>query len=366
MSHAQQRESAVQSSQYHATGPRGLDGWDGREPCPSGRNSKHIIGTSPAIQHVMRAVSLVAPTDASVLILGESGTGKELIAETIHQQSARRHETMSCVNCAAIPRELFESEFFGHVKGAFTGALKERVGRFEAADGGTLFLDEIAEIPLELQSKLLRVLQEGELERVGGESVRRVDVRIVAATNRDLASEVRVGRFREDLYYRLNVFPIVIPVLRERREDIPTLAAYFVRHFSRKLKRSEPALRARDIEWLQSQSWSGNVRELQNVIERALILSCGDDLALGDARGTFDDIRPPIHGSRANAILTEPERKQRERQDIIAALEQANGKIYGPRGAAEILGVKPTTLGSRIKTLGIQKSGLNQMLSSVG
>lgn len=314
----------------------------------------------------MHAVSLVAPTDASVLILGDSGTGKELIAETIHHQSARRTKPMGRVNCAAIARELFESEFFGHVRGAFTGALRERVGRFEAANGGTLFLDEIAEIPLELQSKLLRVLQEGELERVGGERVRRVNVRVVAATNRDLASDVRAGRFREDLYYRLNVFPIVIPPLRERREDIPALAAYFVQHFSRKLKRSEPALRAGDIESLQSHPWPGNVRELQNVIERALILSRGDDLALGHALGTSGCARPLIDLSPPSAILTEKQRKQRERQDIISALAQANGKLYGPHGAAGILGVKPTTLSSRMKTLGIQKPGSNQVLASAG
>jgi PAS domain S-box-containing protein len=242
------------------------------------QNHAGIVGKSHAIQQVLHQVELVAPTDASVLIGGDSGTGKELIACAIHDQSNRRERPLIRVNCAAIPRELFESEFFGHVKGAFTGALKDRTGRFELADGGTIFLDEVGEIPLELQSKLLRVLQEGQFERVGEERTRTVDVRIVAATNRDLKADVDAKRFREDLFFRLNVFPVEVVPLQERIDDVPLLAAHFITLISRRLNRPEPHLTQANLKQLQAYDWPGNIRELQNVIERALIVSKGNRL----------------------------------------------------------------------------------------
>src|SRR6516162_7801946 len=245
-----------------------------------------IVGSSPALRKVLEQIDLVAGTNANVLILGESGTGKELVARAIHDRSPRRDRPLVKVNCASIPKELFESEFFGHAKGAFTGALRDRIGRFQLADGGTIFLDEVGEIPLDLQSKLLRVLQEREFERVGEETSRRVDVRIIAATNRDLEAESRAGRFREDLYYRLGVFPIQVPRLRDRAADIGPLAAYFVRHFSEQLNLPPRRLTRGDVETLKRYDWPGNIRELQNVIERAMIRSRGRRLEfeLGEAK----------------------------------------------------------------------------------
>ena len=242
------------------------------------KNFAGIVGQSHAIQQVMQQIELVAATDASVLISGESGTGKELIASAIHEQSERHGHPWIRVNCAAIPRELFESEFFGHVKGAFTGALKDRTGRFSLANGGTIFLDEVGEIPLELQSKLLRVLQEGQFERVGEEKTSNVDVRIVAASNRELKADIEANRFREDLYFRLNVFPIEAAPLRNRRDDIPLLATHFITLICRRMNRQEPRLTQANLKQLQSYSWPGNIRELQNVIERAIILSKGNRL----------------------------------------------------------------------------------------
>ncbi|MCW5705065.1 MAG: sigma 54-interacting transcriptional regulator, partial [Bradyrhizobium sp.] len=310
---------------------------------------------SEAIQKTLRQVKLVAPTAAAVLITGESGTGKELIARAIHEDSQRRDRPLIRVNCAAIPRELFESEFFGHVKGAFTGALRDRIGRFELADGGTLFLDEVGEIPLELQGKLLRVLQEGNFERVGEERTRTVDVRLIAATNRDLKQEVQRGRFREDLYFRLNVFPIESVPLRERREDIPLLAQHFLMR-----ERAEPKSGLRlsegDVRRLSRYGWPGNVRELQNVIERAVILAQngrlridlpdapGPNLAPGDGRQSSDE-RP--------TVMTSAELRDLERSNIIAALAACNGKVFGASGAAAMLDIKPTTLASRMKALGL-------------
>jgi transcriptional regulator with GAF, ATPase, and Fis domain len=319
-----------------------------------------IVGTSQAIQRVLKQTELVSPTDANVLILGESGTGKELIASAIHQQSDRRHGPLIRVNCGAIPRDLFESEFFGHVKGAFSGALKDRPGRFEMADGGTLFLDEIGELPLDLQCKLLRVLQEGQFERLGDDRVRNVDVRIIAATNRNLETEVRAKRFRQDLYYRLNVVPIRVPALRERVEDIPQLITHFVGRCSQKLNRRVPSPSPADMLALQNYQWPGNIRELQNIVERAVIFSAQDqlhfDLPEQDQTNVFaEDARVPEQHSTTNAITTERERKQQERGNIVAALEKSNGKIYGPQGAAALLGTKPTTLAYRIKVLGIKK-----------
>ena len=322
-------------------------------------NHRGIIGTSAAIQSVLRQVELVAPTDATVLVTGESGTGKELIARAIHEASKRPDRPLIRVNCAAIPRELFESEFFGHVKGAFTGALRDRIGRFELADGGTLFLDEVGEIPLELQGKLLRVLQEGQFERVGEERTRHVDVRVIAATNRDLKSEVRKGRFREDLYFRLNVVPIESVPLRERRADIPLLAAHFLRGTGRKLKTEGLRLSEGDMRRLADYDWPGNVRELENMIERAAILARDGRLRIE----LPDSARPPSAGpavadTAAPTLLTDADRRDRDRANITAALQSCGGRIFGPGGAAALLGVKPTTLASRIKVLGIGKTAL--------
>jgi PAS domain S-box-containing protein len=319
-------------------------------------NHDQIVGRSQAIRRVIQQIELVAPTDAAVLITGESGTGKELIARAIHESSQRRERPLIRVNCAAIPRDLFESEFFGHVKGSFTGAVRDRAGRFELADGGTLLLDEVGEIPIELQGKLLRILQEGEFERVGGDRTHTVDVRIIAATNRNLPNEVAAGRFREDLYFRLNVFPIRSVALRERIEDVPLLASHFLAQAARRFGRDDLRLTQADAQRLQGYDWPGNVRELENVIERAVIISRGDHLQLDLPSG----LRPPPSAEpprdREPVIITESERRERDRIAIEQALKAAGGKVFGPGGAAEILGVKPTTLASRIKRLGIARN----------
>jgi formate hydrogenlyase transcriptional activator len=318
-------------------------------------NPRGIIGRSEAIQKTLRQVKLVAPTTAAVMISGESGTGKELIARAIHEASHRRDRPLIRVNCAAIPRELFESEFFGHVRGAFTGAVRDRIGRFELADGGTLFLDEVGEIPLELQGKLLRVLQEGNFERVGEERTRTVDVRLIAATNRDLKQEVQRGRFREDLYFRLNVFPVESVPLRERREDIPLLAQHFLMGESKELK-SDLKLSEGDARRLSRYDWPGNVRELQNVIERAAILAQNGRLRidLPEASGAPASTGPGRPKADARpVVMTSSEMRDHERANIFAALQACAGKIFGPGGAAELLDIKPTTLASRIKVLGI-------------
>ncbi|PTL81660.1 sigma 54-interacting transcriptional regulator [Vitiosangium sp. GDMCC 1.1324] len=319
-----------------------------------------IIGRSAPLQRVFQQLEPVAATNASVLILGESGVGKELVARALHERGPRRGRPLIRVNCASIPRELFESEFFGHVKGAFTGALKDRAGRFQLADGGTLFLDEVGEIPLELQGKLLRVLQEGTFERVGEDETRRVDVRVIAATNRDLEREVHEGRFRRDLYYRLSVFPIEVPPLRERTEDIPLLAAHFVRMASARLGRPAPALGAAQLEALQRYDWPGNVRELENVIERAVILSRGAetlrlDLALPEQARRSHASSTRTERQPTPTVVTDTELRRRERENLQAALEAAGGRVYGPGGAASLLGLPPTTLASRMKALGIPK-----------
>jgi len=326
-----------------------------REDAKGALGGGDIVGTSPALSKVLAQVDLVAPADATVLVLGESGSGKELVAHRVHERSRRAAGPFIRVNCAAIPRDLFEIEFFGHAKGAFTGAVKDRVGRFEAADGGTIFLDEIGEIPLELQGKLLRVLQEGELERVGEARSRRVDVRVVAATNRHLARDVAAGRFREDLYFRLSVFPIVVPPLRDRPADVAPLAEHFLRGACARLGR--PALRfsARDLRALERYPWPGNVRELASVVERAAIL--GRD---GRPRIELDPAapRPASSGPPSpdeEVIIPAAEWRRRERANVAAALRRAGGRIYGPGGAAELLGVPPTTLVSRVKALGLGK-----------
>lgn len=317
-------------------------------------NFREIVGQSAPILKIIKQIDVVAPTDASVLINGESGTGKELIARAIHQASRRSAHPLIRVNCAAIPTELFESEFFGHIRGAFTGAVRDRVGRFELADGGTLFLDEIGEIPLELQSKLLRVLQEGQFERVGEERTRKVDVRIIAATNRDLRQEVGAKHFREDLYFRLNVFPIHSPALRERPLDIAPLAAHFLKQTGKRLNMPGRRLRNSDIERLQAYSWPGNIRELQNVIERGLITSTGADLNfdLPDEPKALDPAMSPA--ALSDGFLTEAQMRDLERNNMNAALKAANGKLFGKGGAAELLGIKPTTLASRLKRLDIE------------
>jgi len=319
-----------------------------------------FVGQSPALQNILRQIEMVGPTDAAVLITGESGTGKELIAHEIHKHSDRAARPMIRVNCASIPRELYESEFFGHVKGAFTGAIKDRTGRFELAHGGTLFLDEVGEIPLDLQSKLLRVLQEGTFERVGGETTRTADVRIIAATNRDLKREVEEKRFREDLYYRLNVFPIDVPPLRKRQEDIPLLAAHFLELTARKFNSPKPLLSQGKINHLQGYDWPGNIRELQNVIERAVITARSGrfkfDLPTGGGTSfTSTPIRSEGDDGETSRILTFEEIKQLDRHNILKALKQSSGKVFGAGGAAELLDTRPTTLASRIKRLGLKK-----------
>ena len=313
-------------------------------------NHHGIVGRSAAIQKVLRQVELVAPTDATVLITGESGTGKELIARAIHDASKRSRRPLIRVNCATIPREAFESEFFGHAKGAFAGAERDGVGRFELADGGTLFLDEVADMPVELQGKLLRVLEENNFERVGEEQTRTVDVRVIAATKRDLKQEVRRGRFREDLYFRLDVFPIESAPLRERRDDIPLLAAHFVQGEARKLRRGDLKLTEGDVRRLMQYDWPGNVRELENVIERAAILARHARLRID-----LPAVKTAATAAQApsDRLLTDDERRERDRANILAALESCGGKVFGRGGAAELLDVKPTTLASRIKALGI-------------
>jgi transcriptional regulator with GAF, ATPase, and Fis domain len=314
-----------------------------------------ILGRSPALERVLRQVEMVAPTEANVLVLGESGAGKELIARAIHQRSPRARKPLVKVNCGSIPRELFESEFFGHVRGSFTGAVRDRIGRFQLADGGTLFLDEVGEIPLELQSKLLRVLQEGEFERVGDESTRRVNVRIVAATNRDLRKEVNEGRFRLDLFYRLGVFPIEVPPLRDRREDIPDLVGHFVRQACLRSHLPPPPVPQREIERAQAYDWPGNVRELQNAVERAVILSRGGKLSFDLPDAGRPKALPAARSVDADPVIPEHEWRDRERANILSALRKANSKVSGKGGAAELLGINPGTLASRMKALNIEK-----------
>ncbi|MGA8058778.1 MAG: sigma 54-interacting transcriptional regulator, partial [Candidatus Binataceae bacterium] len=324
------------------------------------QNFGDIIGGSPGLRKVMQQVQLVAPTDATVLITGESGTGKELVARAIHEQSARRERPLIKLNCSAVPEGLFESEFFGHVKGAFTGALKDKPGRFELADGGTLFLDEIGEVPLAMQAKLLRVLQEQELERVGDTRTRKVDVRIIAASNRDLKKEVDEGRFRQDLFYRLSVFPVEVPPLRERREDIGPLVAHFVRQSARRMNRPEPQISKAALDRLVSYPWPGNVRELQNTVERAIILWREGPLTFDlPASWPHESTREQAKSAAKAAFLTRDELKQQEREAIINALKQTNGKVSGPGGAAKLLGMKPSTLASRIPSLGINRRTLS-------
>lgn len=314
-----------------------------------------IIGNSPAIGHLQQAVETVAPTNASVLITGESGTGKELIARAVHRLSPRQDRPLITVNCASVPRDLFESEFFGHRKGAFTGAVRDRVGRFQLAHRSTLFLDEVGEIPLELQAKLLRVLQQGEFERIGDERTTTVDVRVVAATNRDMKAEVEAGRVREDLYYRLNVFPIEVAPLRRRREDIPLLATRFVEQAARRYNRPEARLTNANIDQLQAAEWPGNIRELMHAVDRA-VLTARDGRLRFDAVREVDRARAEIHAEGGTpAIRTDAELQAAHDDNLRAALQQTGWKIYGPGGTAELLGMRPTTLVARIKKAGLTK-----------
>jgi PAS domain S-box-containing protein len=321
-----------------------------------------IIGESPSIKTIISQIELVAPTQANVLILGESGTGKELVAREIHRHSHLKEHPFIRVNCATIPKDLYESEFFGHVKGAFTSAVRDRIGRFEAADGGTLFLDEVGEIPLHLQGKLLRVLQEGEFERVGEGRTRKVTVRIIAATNTQLQEEVRNKRFREDLYYRLNVFPIKITPLRDRKDDLPLLASHFFERYAKRLNRPTPKLTKANLIDLQAYNWPGNVRELQNIIERALILSPDGrlhfDLPSTDKNLSVDpEQRARLTTPEAlSPIMREDDIRAFQKRNIMAALKQSKGRIYGEKGAAKLLGLKPTTLTERMKAMAIPKS----------
>jgi len=323
------------------------------------QNSGEIVGNSPAIRAVVNAVNQVAPTPASVPIQGETGTGKELVARAIHQQSQRAAKPFIRVNCAAIPAALSESEFFGHGKGAFTGAANRRTGRFELAHSGILFLDEVGELPPELQPKLLRVLQEGEYEPVGSSHTRKVDVRVIAATNRNLAEEVSAGRFREDLYYRLHVFPIAVPPLRDRDADVELLARLFVKRYCARVGRPCLELTADCLRRLRSYHWPGNVRELENVIERAVIISRDGNLSLREVL--------PLHGlrhvrdtgsaatPRAPALQTKSDLREVERETLLRALVQAHWKVAGAQGAARALGIPPSTLASRTKALQIRR-----------
>jgi formate hydrogenlyase transcriptional activator len=306
-----------------------------------------IIGNSSALQRVLEQVAIVAPTSATVLLLGETGTGKELIARAIHKLSRRRHRNFVCMNCAATPSGLLESDVFGHEKGAFTGALIQKKGRLELADGGTLFLDEIGDISLELQPKLLRAVQEQEFERLGSTRTIQVDVRMIAATHRSLSDMVRNGSFREDLFYRLNVFPIEIPPLRERREDIPLLVNYFVSKIARRMGKQIKSIPGHGMELLTRNAWRGNVRELANFIERAVILTRGDELKVQDAE---------LSASSEKCVPVRSTFHQAESSVIISALKEASGRLSGRGGAAERLGLKRTTLQAKMRKLNISRA----------
>jgi len=305
-----------------------------------------IVGASDAMRYVMSRIDQVAPTDATVLLYGETGTGKELLARAVHRRSSRRNHPFVVVNCAAMPAALMESELFGRERGAFTGAHTSQIGRFELANRGTIFLDEIGELALEVQPKLLRVLQEGQVERLGSPRTVDVDVRVIAATNRDLSEEVREGRFRRDLFYRLNVFPITLPTLRQHREDIPLLVQHLVNRLGRTLNRPIDSIPDDVMTALQSHDWPGNVRELENVLQRAIILSRGNTLAAVDAGVS------PMESMTApeSATLTEIERRH-----IVRVLSGARWRIEGSGGAAQVLGLKPSTLRSRMMKLGIAR-----------
>lgn len=310
-----------------------------------------MVGESAEFEKTLQLINLVAPTDSSVLILGETGTGKELVARAIHHYSSRKAKTMIRVNCAALPASLIDSELFGHERGSFTGAMERRIGKFELAHNSTLFLDEIGELPLELQVKLLRALQEKEIDRIGSSKTIKVDIRIIAATNRNLEKEVDEGRFRADLYYRLNIFPISMPSLRNRRDDIPLLAMYFIEKFAKKTARKISSISNHVFEQIMNYDWPGNIRELEHVIERSMILS--DDSVL---RQVY------LPARRSNGLPREAENEfiaktieENERDHILNVLKYCNGRVAGYKGAAQFLGIPPSTLSSKLKRLGIQK-----------
>jgi formate hydrogenlyase transcriptional activator len=311
----------------------------------SDQNLASMVGESPAFRALMKSAQIVAPTDASVLVLGETGTGKELIARAIHDMSERKKRTFVKVNCPAIPATLLESELFGHEKGAFTGALAQKIGRFELADHGTLFLDEVGEIPLELQSKLLRAIQEQEFERLGSNRTIHVDIRVIAATNRDLKAMVEEGKFRSDLYYRLHVFPIEAPPLRDRKSDIPLLLRYFTQKYAQRMNRQIESIPTTAIKQLTEYNWPGNIRELQNLVERSVILTNGSVLQIAMPESRTATEAMPVRGSE----LSSPG----QREKILRALKEAKGVVGGPNGAAARLGMKRTTLQSRMKKLNI-------------
>jgi transcriptional regulator with GAF, ATPase, and Fis domain len=335
-----------------------------REAIAADHGFDEIVGRSRSLRQALQSVSQVAVTDASVLLIGETGTGKELFARAIHKKSARHDGPLIKVNCAAIPATLIESEFFGHERGAFTGATQRREGRFELADGGTIFLDAIGELPLELQGKLLRVLQEGEFEPVGGSRTRRVNVRVIAATNRDLEQSVKQGAFREDLYYRLSVFPLRLPPLRERGEDVVLIAENTLERLARQMGRRIAPLSEDDVAVLKAYRWPGNVRELRNVIERALITSTDGRLSLRrvlpaeeptDGVRARDSFTPTAPVASMDEVLTEARVRELERANLIRALEHCGWRAGGAGSAAELLGVSPSTLKSRMKALGIAR-----------
>jgi formate hydrogenlyase transcriptional activator len=319
-------------------------------------NFGQIIGKSAALQRVLKEVETVGPTDSTVLVYGETGTGKELIARALHDLSPRRFDAFVKLNCAAIPTGLLESEFFGHEKGAFTGAIAQRIGRFELADHGTVFLDEVGDIPLELQPKLLRVLQEREFERLGSNRTLHTEARLIAATNRDLAAMVQQQKFRSDLFYRLNVFPLRVPLLRDRSEDIPLLVQHFTQQFARRMNKGIETIPWETMNILCEYQWPGNIRELQNVIERAVILSSGSELRLefSDFRkrgaAKYDSSGKPAQGKLQRAL------QETERRWILHALEQTRWVVAGPHGAAARLGVKRSTLQARMQKLGITRA----------
>jgi transcriptional regulator with GAF, ATPase, and Fis domain len=317
-----------------------------------------IVGSSGALQKILALVSKVAPTDATVLVTGETGTGKELVARAIHRQSHRSSRAFVCVNCAAVPRDLIASELFGHEKGSFTGALQRRLGRFELAEGGTIFLDEVGELPLGTQIALLRVLQEQEFERVGGTRSIRTNVRVIAATNRNLQVAIQAGTFRSDLFYRLNVFPIDMPSLRERREDIPELVEYFVNHCARKAGKNIQGITKESLDLLRSHPWPGNIRELQNMIERSVIMCETENFSVDKAwlaqRALATEPKIPLDLSEKLAA--------QEKEMIEAALRESAGRVFGPSGAATKLGMPRSTLESKIRSLKISKNSFNPSL----
>jgi len=336
----------TQETEYLRAAVRELPGYD------------DLLGRSDNMQAVFAAIRQVAKTDATVLITGETGTGKELVARSIHRAGDRADKPLVLVKCAAIPANLIESEFFGHERGAFTGAVTRREGRFALADSGTIFLDEVGELPLELQAKLLRVLQEREFEPLGSTRTRKVDVRVIAATNRNLAKMVAAGTFREDLYFRLNVFPIHLPPLRERGRDVEHLANAFIQRFARRMGKRVNPLNENQLRQLRAYEWPGNVRELQNVIERAMILTSGSDLQLARAMSGFTSTSAPVPAPTPeppSKVLTAREMEEFERANIRRALESCSWKVSGENGAARLLGIPATTLSSRIKALGIRR-----------